>query len=281
MTLLATPTTVQAALARARRRIGAVDARVLLCGVLKRNAAALLAHDDDVLAPEQVLTYETLVNRRARGEPVAYLVGTREFYGRMFDVTPDVLIPRPETELLIECAVLELTGRSGARVLDLGTGSGCIAITLALELAGAHITGVESSKAALAVAQSNARALGVAVDWRVSDWYSAVEGERYELIVANPPYIAGSDPHLAQGDLRFEPRGALTPEGDGLDAVRRIVDGAPRHLVPGGVLLFEHGYDQGAACRALLRQAHYRDIATHRDLAGIERVSGGRYAGAG
>lgn len=269
-------------LAHARQRLDALDARVLLGELLVRNPAWLAAHDDAVLTPEQALTYDAWVSRRAAGEPVAYIVGVREFYGREFRVTPDVLIPRPETELLVEQALTYAAARCGLRVLDLGTGSGCIAITLALELAGAQVVAVDRSAAALAVARDNATRLGAAVDCRVSDWYGALgPEERYDVIVANPPYIAGTDRHLGEGDLRFEPRGALTPEGDGLDALRLIIGSAPRHLVVGGLFAVEHGYDQAAACRELFAAAGYADIASRRDLAGIERVTLGRRAPGG
>lgn len=271
--------TIREALAAARMQVDAVDARVLLAALLARDAAYLIAHREDRLTPEQALTYGTWIARRAAGEPVAYVTGCREFYGRSFRVTSDVLIPRPETELLIDVAVRLLHGLQAPRALDLGTGSGCIALTLAAECAGAHVTGVDVSEAALAVARANAAALDLPhVEWRVSNWFSALEGERYDLIVSNPPYIAGDDAHLAQGDLCCEPRSALTPGGDGLAAIRHIVRDAPRHLSPGGWLYCEHGYDQGAACRALLEECGYAAIATHRDLAGIERVSGGRRA---
>jgi release factor glutamine methyltransferase len=268
--------TVQAALAGARGRVDAVDARVLLSGVLGRDAAYLIAHGDDALTAEQALTYDAWVARRANGEPVAYIIGHREFYGRTFRVTPDVLIPRPDTEVLVDVALQTLRATTDRRVLDLGAGSGCIALTLAAECAGAHVTGVDASQAALDVARANAAALNLQrVEWRMSDWFQALGARRYDVIVSNPPYIAAHDEHLGQGDLRYEPRVALTPGGDGLDAIRRIVRDSLDHLVPGGWLRFEHGHDQGPACRALLQQCGYEAIATHRDLASIERVTGG------
>jgi release factor glutamine methyltransferase len=271
------PVTVHAALAAARRLIGPVDARVLMTALLGCDAACLVAHGETPLAAEQALTYEDWVSRRARGEPVAYLTGRREFYGRTFRITPAVLIPRPETELLVEIALAWLRGRERPAVLDLGTGSGCIALTLAAECAGAHITGVDCSEAALAVARGNARALGVeGVTWRLGHWFEAVQRERYDLVVANPPYISGDDPHLKEGDLRYEPVAALTPGGDGLGAIRTIVSAARNHLNPGGALWVEHGHDQGPACRALLEACGYVEVGTHRDLAGMERVTGGR-----
>lgn len=270
---------MQSALANARRRIDALDARVLLCTALGRDPAYLIAHAEDNIATEQALTFEAWVGRRAAGEPVAYITGRREFYGRSFRVTPDVLIPRPETELLVDVALAQLRGLCAARVLDLGTGSGCIALTLAAECVGAHVTGVDASEAALAVARSNAVQLGVdRVEWHLSNWFDALGTKTYDVIVSNPPYIAGDDEHLVRGDLRYEPRAALTPGGDGLDAIREIVRASVDRVVRGGSLWFEHGYDQGAACRALLQQAGYTAITTHRDLAGIERVTGGRRA---
>lgn len=269
--------TVQSALAHAMRRLNAVDARVLLSALLARGAAYLIAHGDDPLTPEQALTYDAWVARRAAGEPVAYIVGRREFYGRLFHVTPDVLIPRPETELLVDVALQMLRALPAPKVLDLGTGSGCIALTLAAECTAACVAGLDASEAAVAVARSNAAALGLQrVEWRVSDWFQGLGNACYNVIVSNPPYIAGDDRHLSAGDLRYEPTAALTPGGDGLAAIRHIVREAVDHLFHGGWLWFEHGYDQGAACRALLAEFGYAAIATHRDLAGIERVSGGK-----
>jgi release factor glutamine methyltransferase len=216
------------------------------------------------------------VARRAAGEPVAYLLGLREFYGRDFAVTPDVLIPRPETELLVDIAVEKVGADGTVNILDLGTGSGCLAVTLALELPLARVTAVDVSPAALDVAHGNAARLGARVAFVASDWFAALPPARYDLIVANPPYIAAGDPHLAQGDLRFEPAGALTDHADGLAAIRRIVMAAPHWLVPGGWLFFEHGYDQAAAVHALLADAGFAAIEQRRDLAGIVRASGGR-----
>jgi release factor glutamine methyltransferase len=217
------------------------------------------------------------VKRRAEGMPVAYIVGHKEFYSLSFRVTPDVLIPRPDTELLVDVALQTLRGMRHPRVLDLGTGSGCIAVTLAAECAGAHVTGVDASQAALELARANAVAMkSERVEWRMSDWFQALGAHRYDVIVSNPPYIAAHDEHLGQGDLRYEPRAALTPGDDGLGAIRRIVRDSLDHLVPGGWLWFEHGHDQGPACRALLQHCGYEAIATHRDLASIERVTGGK-----
>jgi release factor glutamine methyltransferase len=262
------------ALAAARQRIPASEARLLLQDMLGATAADLAAHPDRPMSDAHAASYSSLIERRAAGEPVAYLIGRREFYGREFVVSSAVLIPRPETELLVETGAAKLRGLDHARVLDLGAGSGCVAITLALETR-AQVVAVDVSAAALAVARQNAGRLGAHVDLLESDWFSSLAG-RFELIVANPPYIAEGDPHLVQGDLRFEPAGALACGADGLSAIRRIVAGAPAHLNAEGWLFFEHGYDQAHAVRELLDSAGFTDIEQHRDLAGIVRVSGGR-----
>ncbi len=277
--------TVAAALAAAREKLPASEARLLLGHVMVRPAAWLIAHDDEVLDEAALLRFASLVARRNGGEPVAYLVGHREFYGREFAVSPEVLIPRPETEMLVDIALAQEVGAGGtatgaatsaARILDLGTGSGCIAITLALEIPSAQVSAVDAYDAALRTACKNAERLKASLRLLQSDWFSALAGERFDLIVANPPYIAAADPHLAAGDLRHEPVTALVSGDDGLDAIRRIVADAPQHLVPGGQLWLEHGYDQAAAVRELFAGAGWTDIAQHRDLAGIVRVTGGR-----
>ena len=279
-----------------------LDAQILIAHALGVNRAWLAAHDRDLMTPQQIAAIESLIARRAAGEPVAYLLGQREFYGRMFRVTADVLIPRPDTELLVEAALARLPTNGPARILDLGTGSGCIAVTLALEVPQAEVSAVDRSPAALAVARDNADLLGaVNVHFAESDWYASLGPvvpaqagtkktvwipasagmtheenqaiKTFDLIVANPPYVAAADPHLAQGDLRFEPRGALAAGADGLDDLRLIIAGAPAYLNPGGWLLVEHGWEQGAACRALFEQQGYADIATLHDLAGHERVT--------
>lgn len=269
--------TVAGALAAAREVIPISEARLLACHVLNCNAAWLEAHRDDKLSEAQADRFSELVACRAGGEPVAYLLGRREFYGRDFAVSPAVLIPRPETELLVDLAKTALARVPAPRILDLGTGSGCVAITLALELRGASVTAVDVSPEALAVARANAGRLAARVRFIESDWFAALGGdERFDLIVGNPPYVAEGDPHLGQGDLRFEPETALHCGPDGLSAIRRIVAEAPRHLAPGGCLYFEHGYDQAEAIAGLLSAAGYIGIEQHRDLAGIVRVSGGR-----
>ncbi|WP_296663196.1 peptide chain release factor N(5)-glutamine methyltransferase [Paraburkholderia sp.] len=261
----------------------ALEARVLLMHVLGWRRTELITRGDETLDNAQVLAYRALEARRAHGEPVAQLVGRREFYGLDFDVTPDVLIPRPETELLVETALAALDGLTAPRVLDLGTGSGAIAVAIASARPDTRIWTVDRSAAALAVAKRNAQRLldakrpGGELVFVAGSWYDTLDPSlRFEVIVSNPPYIASGDPHLEEGDLRFEPRGALTDEADGLTALRAIVAGAPARLTPGGVLWVEHGYDQAAAVRALLPAQGFADARSHRDLAGIERISGAR-----
>lgn len=267
----------------------ALEARVLLMHVLGWRRTQLITRGDEALDAAPVAAYRALEARRAAGEPIAQLVGAREFFGLDFEVTPDVLIPRPETELLVETALAALEGVARPRVLDLGTGSGAIAVAIASARPDARVWAVDRSEAALAVAARNAQKLldarrpGGAPTFVAGSWYEALasldEAPRFDAIVSNPPYIASGDPHLQQGDLRFEPRGALTDEADGLGALRAIVAGAHAHLVPGGVLWMEHGYDQAAAVRALLEGAGFAQVRSARDLAGIERISGGRWAG--
>lgn len=214
------------------------------------------------------------MKRRVAGEPVAYIVGWREFHGHRFRVTPDVLIPRPDTETLVDAALALVPGDASARVLDLGTGSGCVAISIALARPLAQVVATDSSPAALAVARGNAQALEARnLCLMAADWYAGISG-RFDLIVSNPPYIAAADPHLATGDLRFEPADALSPGGDGLDALRAIIDGAPAHLEAAGWLLVEHGWDQGEAVGSLLAAAGFAHRSTHHDLGGHHRVSG-------
>jgi release factor glutamine methyltransferase len=217
------------------------------------------------------------VERRIAGEPVAYIVGVREFFSLEFKVSPAVLIPRPETELLVELVLERLADDETASVLDLGTGSGCIAIAIAKHRPGARVVAVERSAAALAIARENSARHRISnLELRQSDWFSALDRERFDLIVANPPYIAADDPHLKQGDLRAEPTDALIAGADGFAAVRAIVARAPQFLNAGGTLLCEHGYDQAARCRELLAAAAFEEVFSCNDLAGVARVSGGR-----
>lgn len=272
--------TIAAALEAARGKLPASEARLLLEHVLGKPATWQIAHDDEMLEEDALLHFASLVARRAGGEPVAYLTGQREFFGRTFIVSEAVLIPRPETELLVELASQKVgagdTASQAPRALDLGTGSGCIAITLALEFPVLSVMAVDASAAALNVAEINADRLGARLRFKRSNWFDALAGEHFDLIVANPPYIAAVDPHLAAGDLRHEPTEALASGADGLDALRRIITAAPKHLLPNGQLWVEHGYDQAEAVRDLLTGAGLVDIEQHHDLAGIVRVSGGR-----
>ena len=257
--------------------VGRADARILLRHALQRDAAWLIAHAGDTVVATCVEEFRALIVRRAAGEPVAYLTGTREFYGRSFNVTPAVLIPRPETELLVELALARLPAGATRRVLDLGAGSGCVGVTVAAERPQTQVTLVDTCTGALDVARANA-AQWAAVNTTVlqSNWYAELGDARYDVIVANPPYVADGDVHLQQGDLRFEPRTALAAGADGLRDLRQIIAQAPGHLYRGGWLLLEHGYDQAAACAQLLAAAGLKDIMTVPDLAGIPRVSGGR-----
>jgi release factor glutamine methyltransferase len=268
--------TVAAALDEAAGDIGRIDARVLLCDLLGVARAWLSTHPMHVLTESQDAQFDSLVARRAMGHPVAYLVGAREFYGRDFEVGPAVLIPRPETETLVEAALARMGDRGD--VLDLGTGSGAIAVTLACERPGWAVRAVDASEKALAVARANAARHGARVRFDPGNWYTPLAGERFDIIVANPPYVAAGDPHLAEGDLRFEPPAALSDgSNDGLDSIRAIVAGAPGHLKSGGWILIEHGYDQAGACRAFLGAAGFEDLVAIADLAGISRVAGGRH----
>ncbi len=269
--------TITEALAWARTRVDVVDARVLLQYALGVERAYLAAHGRAKIASDQATAYAVLVERRCTGEPVAYLTGEREFYGLLLRVTPDVLIPRPETELVVELALARLAHLAQPRVLDLGTGSGAIAIALAALRTDATITAVDVSEPALAVARENALTLlghaAAHLAFRRSNWYEALGAERFDVIVSNPPYVATDDAHLAQGDLRYEPQQALVGGREGLDAIRTIVAGARKHLRPGGWLIIEHGYDQAERCRALFADAGFSSVESALDLAQIERVT--------
>jgi release factor glutamine methyltransferase len=273
-------TSIHAALQGARQSIPLSEARLLLGTLLEKNLAWLEAHRDDELPEAIVPRFVDWVTRRAAGEPVAYLLGSREFYGRDFAVSPAVLIPRHETELLVELALSKLsklTKNASPSLLDLGTGSGCIAITLALETPYAQVTAVDASSQALAVAQQNAATLDARVEFREGSWFEPLSGSRFDVIVSNPPYIKADDPHLAQGDVRFEPPSALASGPDGLADIRAIIATAPSYLKSGGWLLFEHGYDQAEAMVVVMEQGGFSAIEQHRDLAGIVRVTLGQW----
>lgn len=273
-----------------------LEAQMLWQHVLQVPRAWLISHDTDPLQGECIARYRALEQRRVRGEPMAYILGSREFMSHDFLVTPDVLIPRPDTEMLVEAAihfVQERASRTGrdARVLDLGTGSGAIAISIALACPHASVVATDLSEAALSVARHNAARLGAQVQFRQGAWYDALparsthrsthgsvpQSADFDLIVSNPPYIAAHDKHLRQGDVRFEPLQALTDGGDGLGDLRAIIGGAAVWLRPGGRLYLEHGWDQAQAVRDMLVLAGFADLVTIRDLAGVQRVSGGLY----
>jgi release factor glutamine methyltransferase len=252
------------------------ESQVLLGFALGVSRAWLTTHPDQAAGSETAAKFRTLVALRASGHPVAYLLGVKEFYGLLLRVTPDVLIPRPETEELVEAALERLQQGEARKVLDLGTGSGCIAIAIARQRPAAQVAAVDSSSAALALARENAAAFDVEAEFLQSNWFSALGRRHFDLIVANPPYVSADDPHLRQGDLRFEPRPALAAGADGLADLRRIVGAAPKHLRRGGWLLLEHGYDQAEACRDLLHDAGFGEMVFRADIAGLPRIAGGR-----
>lgn len=275
-------TLAQALLKAQTQGLDRLDAQLLLGHLLGRPRAWLIAHDGDTLPPDSAAAYATLCDRRAAGEPLAYLVGEREFHGLVLQVSPAVLVPRPDTETLVDWALAlltsELADRPAPAVVDLGTGSGAIALAVKHRHPAAQVTAVDLSEAALAVATANAARLGLAVDFHAGSWWQALPGDqRFDLVLSNPPYIAGEDPHLPA--LRHEPTLALTPGGDGLDAIHAIVASAPKHLLPGAWLLLEHGWDQAEAVAALLQQTGFQAVTTRQDLADRPRCTGGRWPG--
>ncbi|MHB8679300.1 MAG: peptide chain release factor N(5)-glutamine methyltransferase [Rudaea sp.] len=276
-----TAATVRGLLAEAQAVLsgdeGRGEAELLLGHALGVDRAWLIAHRDDAVAPALAGQARCCVSRRAAGEPVAHIVGHRGFHALDLAVTPDVLIPRPETELLVELALQHIPQSEKVDIADLGTGSGAIALSIATARAQSRVLATDASATALDVARGNARRLGLRnVDFAQGDWCAALATRRFNLIVSNPPYIAEGDAHLRQGDLRFEPRLALSSGAEGLDAICIIVRDAPVHLQPGGWLLLEHGSEHGAAVRALLQQSGYVEVFTSHDLENRERVSGGR-----
>jgi len=249
-----------------------IEAQILLMHVLNVNRAWLIAHATDSLAAAAVMTVEALLQRRLQGEPIAHILGEREFFGLPLKVTPDTLIPRPDTETLVEAALQKIHGRM--RVLDLGTGTGAIALAIAKHAPGCEVIAVDASAAALAVATENATALQLNnVQCVASHWFTALPATNFDLIVSNPPYIETSDPHLQQGDLRFEPMSALASGADGLQDIRQIVAQAPGYLNEGGWLMLEHGYNQADAVQQLLHAAGLQQIQTLNDLGGNPRVT--------
>ncbi len=260
-----------------RHALESVDVRLLLQHVLKVEYAFLLTYPEYELTATQKQSFQQLLQRRIQGVPIAYLIGKRDFYDLTFKVNEAVLIPRPETELLVELALERIPPDRSCRILDLGTGSGAIALTLAKHRPLAQMVAVDVSPAALAVCRENARTLRVDnVNFVTGNWFDELSGERFDLIVSNPPYVARDDLHLQQGDLRFEPQVALAAEDNGLACIQQIIAAAPHHLATMGWLLLEHGHDQAEACRELLQQADFSNMCSHPDLAGIMRVSGGQ-----
>ena len=273
--------TVGQLLAAAARRLPGDEPRAeaerLLAHALGVGPTWLYTHRDDVPPAEKVAGFERLLDRRLAGEPIAYLIGHRGFWRFDLAVTPATLIPRPETERLVELALERLPEGRPLRVADLGTGTGAIALAMAFERPLAQVVATDASAAALAIAQGNAMALGLSrVEFREGDWFGPLAGERFDLIASNPPYIARDDAHLTQGDLRFEPASALASGEDGLDDIRRIAADAPAHLHDGAWLLVEHGWDQGAAVREIFANAGLEEIETVQDWEWRDRVTLGR-----
>lgn len=274
-------TRVDEALAAARARLATspsarLDAELLLADTLSRPRTWLHAWPEAELEPDTIEGFDQRIARRAVGEPIAYLLGEREFWSLPFKVSPDVLIPRPETEGLVRAALDHLRGNATAepRVLDLGTGSGCVAVALAHEHPDARVTAVEAAGSALALARANAARHGIVnIEFLEGSWFAPLGTRRFDVIVSNPPYIATNDPHLAAGDVRFEPLDALDGGPDGLDALRVIAAGAPHHLAPGGLLIVEHGMDQGEAVAALFAGEGLTTVETQSDSAGLARIT--------
>ncbi len=269
--------TIAGGLRQLCRTIDQIDAQMLLQFVLKVNKAFILTHPEYVLTSAQTVAFNDLVARRKTGEPVAYLIGEREFYDLTFKVTPAVLIPRPETELLVELALTRIDADGCKHILDLGTGCGSVAITIAKHRPQSDVVAVDLSIDAVSVARINAHNHALQnLSIITGNWFDKFADKKFDLIVSNPPYVAVGDPHLLQGDLRFEPQIALTAGDNGLACLHDIVVTAPKYLNADGWLLLEHGYDQSDACQQLLAEAGFRHIFSHPDLAGMMRVSGGK-----
>jgi len=270
--------TIEDVLSQARILIPYNEARILLQSVLKINHAYIIAHPDQSLVPIQIYTFQLLVKRRTIGEPIAYILGECEFYSIKFKVTSSVLIPRPETELLVDLALEKISLDMSCKILDLGTGSGAIAIAISKYRPLSNVTAVDNSVAAIAIAKLNAEHLNTNnIHVIKSNWFEKLTGGKFDLIISNPPYIALDDPHLNQEDLRFEPEIALIAGQDGMDCIQTIISSATSYLNAGGWLLLEHGYDQAKISKQLLKEAGFSNIFSRSDLAGISRVSGGRY----
>jgi release factor glutamine methyltransferase len=277
------PATVQTLLTQARQQLAAtsesprLDAEVLLCHVLNASRAYLYANPDQAMNARQIAAYTDLITRRCHDQPVAHLTGVREFWSLTLRVTPDVLVPRPETELLVEQALSRIPVGEACDVLDLGCGSGAIVIAIATERPAARLIAVDSSAAALQVARDNAAAHNCGrIRFREGSWFAPVGEQRFNVIVSNPPYVATGQPQLTDPELAHEPPQALYSGVDGLDDIRRIIKDAPTHLQPGGRLLLEHGFDQAGKIAELLERAGFTAIHTHADIAGHPRVTEGR-----
>jgi len=256
------------------KREAKLDAQVLLQHLLNVNHAWLITHDLDTVEAQIQTAFNALLKRRIAAEPIAYILSEREFYSLPLKVTPATLIPRQDTETLVDCALAHIVTNKPSLVLDLGTGTGAIAIAIAKHRPQAQVTAVDFSKSALQVAQENAKHLHITnVTLVQSNWFDALQDQTFDVIVSNPPYIEDNDPHLSQGDLRFEPRSALASGEDGLDDIRQIIQKAPAHLTPNGWLLFEHGYNQAKPVSALLENARFSEISTLKDLGGNARVT--------
>lgn len=271
---------LDAVLRQASERIELTDARLLLAHALGKPVSWLFAHGDEIIEMSASQRFRLLLEARESGRPVAYLTGRRGFWTLDLAVSADTLIPRPETELLVELAIARLPVSSPLRVADLGTGSGAIALAIAKERPECRVIATDASEGALGIAIDNAQGNGIRnVEFRMGSWFSPLTGERFDLIASNPPYVAEGDPHLEKGDLRFEPAAALSSGADGLDAIREIVSGAGAHLTASGWLLLEHGLEQGAAIRDLFEAAGFVDVGTEPDLESRDRVTLGRRPG--
>jgi release factor glutamine methyltransferase len=256
-----------------------LDAEVLLCHCLNKNRSFIRAWPEHQLTDQQAAEFQDLIAQRQQGVPIAYLTGEREFWSRSFKVNPDVLIPRPDSELLIELSLDLLPANQANKIIDLGTGSGILAITLAAERSTSQVIACDLSPAALRTAQANAQQLQIDnVSFLTSNWFSAITDRDFDLVISNPPYIDQHDPHLQQGDVRFEPDSALISPENGLQDIRLLADQARQHLKPGGYLLIEHGYDQQTAVQALFKRFNYQQITTHPDYAGNPRVTSGQWS---
>jgi release factor glutamine methyltransferase len=254
-----------------------LEAQLLLQHILNVNRAWLIAHQNDALQANIHAAYRALINRRVSGEPIAYILGYREFYGLNLKVTQDTLIPRPDTETLVDAALTKIPQDKNLRILDLGTGTGAIALAIAKHRPNALVTAVDASQAALNIAIENAKTLKVTnVNFILSDWFSSLKEQKFNIIVSNPPYIEQNDAHLEQGDLPWEPISALVARHDGLSDIKRIIQNAMQHLHPDGWLMLEHGYNQAEAVATLLKQAEFSEIETLKDLGGNNRVTLGK-----